>query len=276
MSRERDALFLKIIMWLAVIAFLVSIYLIENHYADAGGLCDLTETLSCSTVNTSIYSEIFNIPVAFLGALWAAFTVWLAHRAKKNPDFFLALWGWSLLGLVSILYFIAAEFILGAICPFCTVVHVIVLIILALSAKLYFGLKKKPVWEDIKKKVGGAMMLLLILTIAAFVVFNFTLAPTEDYTEFAQCLTDQGITMYGSYLCSHCITQKNAFGDAVEFIDYVECHPDGPNPQTELCTEKDISGTPIWLWESDGEELSRLPGAQSLDTLSEWSGCELP
>ena len=46
---------------------------------------------------------------------------------------------------------------------------------------------------------------------------------TKNLDTFAQCLTDNGATMYGSATCPHCQKQKAAFGDSFQKITYVEC-----------------------------------------------------
>lgn len=93
-----------------------------------------------------------------------------------------------------------------------------------------------------------------------------------QYTEFAQCLTDQDIVMYGAFWCPHCVDQKALFGDAIENVSYVECDAKGKNPQPELCLAKGIESYPTWI-RSDGE---RVTGTQTLEQLESFSTCKLP
>jgi len=83
---------------------------------------------------------------------------------------------------------------------------------------------------------------------------------------FAKCLASKNITMYSAYYCSHCEDQKNLFGDSFKYVPYVECTDD---PQK--CVDAAITGTPTWIF-PDG---ARLIGEQSLETLSQKSGCAL-
>jgi hypothetical protein len=47
----------------------------------------------------------------------------------------------------------------------------------------------------------------------------------QDYfAKLATCLTENKIRMFGSDLCGRCKQQKKVFGDAFEFVDYVDCH----------------------------------------------------
>lgn len=114
------------------------------------------------------------------------------------------------------------------------------------------------------------------MIILAFVVFGGLIgvvlyqnnAPSK-YDDFAQCLTDQGATMYGAYWCPHCEEQRAAFGSAFKYIDYVECSSPGSNT-FDLCP--DIESTPTW----EKEDGSRITGALPFSVLSEEFGCELP
>ena len=85
------------------------------------------------------------------------------------------------------------------------------------------------------------------------------------YDDFAKCLTSKGVVMYGSQYCSHCANQEKMFGDSFRYVTYVEC-----SSQLELCNEKGITGTPTWI--INGQT---YPGEQSLQRLSELSGCPL-
>lgn len=84
---------------------------------------------------------------------------------------------------------------------------------------------------------------------------------------FALCLAEKKITMYGAAWCSHCKQQKALFGSSFSKVSYVEC----PENQ-KLCLDKGVTGYPTWI-SGDGEKFT---GVQSLENLSEISGCQLP
>ena len=96
---------------------------------------------------------------------------------------------------------------------------------------------------------------------------------TPELIEFSTCLTESGVKMYGSVTCSVCKRQKSLFGTAFENIGEIECHPNGENPQTELCLQNNIEKTPTWVIEINGEEVKRAEGYQKLSDLAEFSGC---
>ena len=88
---------------------------------------------------------------------------------------------------------------------------------------------------------------------------------SESVEMLAKCLTENGAVMYGAYWCSHCNDQKGMFGDAVKFINYVECTED-----QQACAEAGVQGYPTWIF-ADG---SSVAGAQQLGTLAAATGCE--
>ena len=93
----------------------------------------------------------------------------------------------------------------------------------------------------------------------------------SPYDAFAQCLTDAGVTMYGAWWCSHCENQKELFGSAFDNVQYVECSTPA-RTMNQTCQDAGIQGYPTWVF-ADG---SRTAGEQSLETLAQTSGCELP
>ena len=87
-------------------------------------------------------------------------------------------------------------------------------------------------------------------------------------------MSDKGIVMYGSFTCAACRKQRKEFGASFDLIKEIECHPRGENSQTDLCLKKDISKTPTWMLEKEGNEVKRLVGYQSFESLAELSGCK--
>jgi hypothetical protein len=100
-------------------------------------------------------------------------------------------------------------------------------------------------------------------------------AGPSELDDFAKCVYESGVRMYGQYTCSVCKRQRELFGSSFQYIQEIECHPRGENPQTQLCLEMDIEKTPTWILEKDGIESDRLAGFQTLELLSEFSGCSL-
>lgn len=103
-------------------------------------------------------------------------------------------------------------------------------------------------------------------------------ATTEEIVtasaSFAQCLTEKGLKFYGAWWCGHCQNQKKMFGDAFQYVDYVECEKTPGTSQgdmTDACKTAKIESFPTWQL-PDGTKQS---GEMSLEKLSEVSGCSL-
>lgn len=92
-----------------------------------------------------------------------------------------------------------------------------------------------------------------------------------DHDPFAQCLTDEGVKMYGAYWCPHCAEQKTRFGESFDFITYIECSLPNRAGETRACQLANIQSYPTWEF-GDG---SRATGVQSLEDLASRTSCEL-
>jgi len=92
----------KVIIIIALIGLLFSVYSITLHYAPAGSsICNVNETFNCDKVNKSPWATLFGIPVSILGTI-AYLTVFLLALKQKavlrktgltDKDF----WGYMLL-----------------------------------------------------------------------------------------------------------------------------------------------------------------------------------
>jgi len=136
---------LRAIIILAFFSLVISFYLTMDHYKGSGegSFCDINSTISCSKATGSIFSELFGIPVALLGMIWSFSLMlfgWQILKKKERLLKLLLIWG--IIGILFVIYMVIAEFLVGAICPLCTVVHILVLINLSLSVYLYKGNKK--------------------------------------------------------------------------------------------------------------------------------------
>ncbi|MFC1810912.1 hypothetical protein ACFLZH_05410 [Patescibacteria group bacterium] len=83
----------------------------------------------------------------------------------------------------------------------------------------------------------------------------------------AKCLAESGATLYAASWCGHCKDQKAAFGDALEFVNQVECA--GDDDWTQECTDADVSAVPTWIFGDGTVKTGNTP----LATLAEKSGC---
>ena len=113
----------------------------------------------------------------------------------------------------------------------------------------------------------SVLISILIAAAVAFTVFylNDEQAPGK-FDDFARCLAQKGVTMYGADWCPHCLNEKRAFGSSFKYVPYVEC-PDEP----KKCLAQGINGYPTWIF-PDGK---KLEGEQGIEKLAQESGCPI-
>jgi len=96
--------------------------------------------------------------------------------------------------------------------------------------------------------------------------------PVSVLDNFAQCLRAKGAKMYGAWWCPHCAEQKEMFGFAFQYVNYVECSPPGLRTMSDICKQAGVKGYPTWQF----ADRSRVEGPQPLTVLSDKTGCKLP
>ena len=106
--------------------------------------------------------------------------------------------------------------------------------------------------------------------------------PTEEKTEgeekfseeqletLAKCLSEKGAKFYGASGCGYCKKQKEVFGEAAQYLPYIECVDEETRKMTSQCQEAGIQGFPTW--EFFGEKKS---GFKTPEELSQLADCPL-
>ena len=93
---------------------------------------------------------------------------------------------------------------------------------------------------------------------------------SDDFAAMlARHLSETGAVLYGTYWDSGTASQKALFGDAFEYVNYIDCDPEGL-PGDPVCPKKPIRGYPTW--EIDGQLHQAV---LSLEELAELSGFAL-
>jgi hypothetical protein len=125
-----------------------------------------------------------------------------------------------------------------------------------------------------KKKVLVLMLVLVavLAALSAYVYVQGLPPPPGLYTAFAKCIASTPTKFYGAWWCPHCRNQKNEFGDAAQYLPYVECSTPDASGQTQICIDAGIKNYPTWVF-PDG---SRLTGEVPLATLAQKTSCTLP
>lgn len=305
------------IIGFSLLGLLVALYQVYEHYFLGGAaICDLSSQLACSPITKSKYGELpfrSGMSLALWGAIWWVGLAGLAQLTKKgkelirNQEFWVFLY--SLAGLAFVGYLLVVElYILPQttgeiiICPFCTIQHVLILIITFLSYKLirgtFFRNLKFSFYKGDKIDPKPLFILATLFVVAFGGYFILRPAGQANYYDFAECLAEKNATMYGFDACPHCNAQKALIGKKAfkQEIDnkgfYVRCRPEnearqklGPRAdklstvkpltadttQREACSMNVGRGTPTWI--IDGKKYA---GEQSLGNLSKATGCPLP
>ncbi len=92
------------------------------------------------------------------------------------------------------------------------------------------------------------------------------------YDVFAKCLKDKGAVFYGAFWCPHCQNQKAMFGNSEKYLPYVECSTSDGKGQVPICSQKNITAYPTWVFADGSRESGEIP----LNKLAEKTGCSLP
>jgi uncharacterized membrane protein len=87
----------------------------------------------------------------------------------------------------------------------------------------------------------------------------------------AKHLKSIGAKMYGAYWCPHCYEQKQLLGKkAVKKMIYIECAPEGENPQPDVCRAAKIQSFPSW--EINGKLEPGIKTPEELAKVSNYQG----
>ncbi len=116
----------------------LAIYLTVEHYsASPSFLCPANSTINCEKVTTSSYATFAGVPVVLAGLVYFVVSIGLhLPAAWRSPSAWLrrARFAWVAVGMISVFWLIRAELELGAICIYCTGVHIVTFLLLVLTA----------------------------------------------------------------------------------------------------------------------------------------------
>jgi uncharacterized membrane protein len=121
---------------LAALGMLVSGYLTIYKLTDSQTMC--LGSGDCSIVNSSVYSEVYGIPVALVGVFGYAAILGVLTRLRGSAlpggNAVLITFGLSLAGFLFTVYLIYVETaLIHALCPFCITSQVIMTVLFILS-----------------------------------------------------------------------------------------------------------------------------------------------
>jgi uncharacterized membrane protein len=258
-----------IILVLSALGIVLSGYLTYLYYTKVQATFCAAGS-GCDTVRESPYSAILGIPVSLFGVvgylcIFTSAFLTISYRAKWLLLYFL-----SLAGFVFSAYLTYIElFVIKAVCPYCVTSAIIITLILITL------LLRRP---ELSPRISFAKCAILSVAIIGIVLFSSVILQSKGLSAsqsgtlqigLAKHLGKIAAVMYGSYRCPHCAAQKELFGEAFKYINYVECDRTAKRANPVLCLEKGIRWYPTW--EIKG---NFYPGARSLEELSNLSGYE--
>ncbi|BAU65151.1 Vitamin K epoxide reductase [Stanieria sp. NIES-3757] len=267
-------------------------------------------TGSCSDVLNSPYATIFGLPLTLFGflayismAIFALSPLIIKLDGNKALKRNLENWTWLLLlaggtamaAFSSYLMYVLF-FKLQAVCYYCigSALFSWTLLTLAIMGRE---------WEDIGQIFFTIVIVAMLTLVGALGVYanvdnpigetpdqdglivipqaqtspeppigwEITTTSGEAEIALAKHLTAIGIKNYGAFWCPHCYEQKQLLGkEAFQEINYIECDPQGKNPQREACVAAGIKSFPTW--EIKGKFYPGVQTPQQLAELSEYKG----
>lgn len=119
----------KFLILLALIGVADGVYLTVTHYLNVPVACPETGIINCQKVLSSQYSTIFGVPLGVFGTVFFAVEIVLLLYFKQKDLRVL----YNGIGIGFVLYLLYIEYVLGAICIFCTLTHILVILLFAFS-----------------------------------------------------------------------------------------------------------------------------------------------
>jgi len=132
----------KYLLALLAVSFLGmfnSLYLTYLHFSsEANSFCNFGERFNCEVVNSSSYSEMFGVPIAFLGftmfLVLGLMTIYASENTSKRKITVQIISVMLFFGFIYSIYLVYIQkFVLKTYCTFCIVLDILILLALILS-----------------------------------------------------------------------------------------------------------------------------------------------
>jgi uncharacterized membrane protein len=295
---------------IAIVGAILTAYLTVTKLTGGDVACSVEAARSggCSDVLNSPYATVFGLPLSLFGflaytsmATFALGPLFVNQEENKGLRRQLENWTWLLLlaGATSmavfsgyLMYILATE--LKTPCPYCigSALFSLSLLVLAIVGRE---------WEELGQIIFTAIIVGTITIVGTLAVYanvdnpstvasggrtpipepttnpqapvgwEITTTSGEAEIALAKHLTAIGAKKYGAFWCPHCYEQKQLFGkEAFKEVKYIECDPQGKNPQTQACIDASIKSYPTWEIKGKFYQGVQLP--EKLAELSGYTG----
>lgn len=256
-----------LILIFAALGIIISAYLSYTYFSSGQTTFCLSGS-GCDVVKESPFSKVFGISVPYFGLLgYLIIILAVLYKGLGNTRYSIVYY-FSLMGVAFSAYLTYLEIsVIKAICSYCVISAILVL---AIFITVLISKQFKSITSVNNKFILTSSVIFAVIIGGSYISHSGirkSSPATKTVIELAKHLQSTHSSMYGSYTCPHCNTQKLMFGDAFKYINYVECNPGGENPNATLCDEKGIDGYPTW--EISGQ---LHQGAKSLRELARLSG----
>jgi uncharacterized membrane protein len=234
-----------------------------------------SEGSDCELVQSSRWSTLLGVPMAFWGLLTYAVLarlVWRRHAKASLWPFtlFVATCGFA----ISTYLTSVSVFQIEALCMYCLTSYGLISAILVLVALRKPADQHQFPWvKSFATPLLSALLIIAALHMHFSGMFNAAAGPEKPaIAALADHLTATDAKFYGAFWCPRCLQQKDLFEASVKRLPYVECSPQGrQGPANAACTIRNIRDYPTWIVKG-----KRHTGTLSLERLADLSDFEIP
>ena len=260
MSPLTIALLVLVTTGILLTTYLTYVAWFEDHPA----FC--SEGSGCDLVQSSRWSTLLGIPMAFYGLLTyivLANLIWYGRTKSTSgrPLLFVAVCGFAISTYLTTVSVVEIE----ATCPYCLASFAIITAIMVITI-----LRQSSNWlTSVKEATVIALLIVGVLHLHYSGIFNAAAGPEDPQLQaLAIHLVDTGAKFYGAYWCPRCQEQKAAFEASANRLPYVECSSGGRgSPLTKACAAEKIKSYPTWIIGNQ-----RFTGLQTPRSLATSSG----
>ena len=230
-----------LILIFSALGIIVSGYLSYTYFSSGQTTFCLSGS-GCDVVKESPFSRVFGIPVPYIGLLGYIIIVLSVLYKSVDSGRYSIVYYLSLTGVAFSAYLTYLEVaVIKAICSYCVLSAIL---IFAIFLTVLISKQIKSSTTDSNKFILTSLIIFIVTVGGSYIAHSSVRKATpvtKTMIELAKHLNSTNSSMYGSYTCPHCNTQKLMFGEAFKYINYVECNPGGENSNASLCNEKGIA-----------------------------------